>query len=119
VAEELQGIKFELCYIRQLMEKALDREPASGLAGAVVDQAASGTMTQPPSLVHVPGPDDNPGALFLSAHGVAALLGVSVRSVWRMTREASFPRPIRRGRMVRWEKEAKVKWARRHEGRDG
>jgi predicted DNA-binding transcriptional regulator AlpA len=43
------------------------------------------------------------GVTLLTARQVAALLGVHVRSVWRMSQADQIPRPIRLAdRVVRW-----------------
>lgn len=44
------------------------------------------------------------GGLLLRVEEVARLLGVSVRSVWRLTKQHRCPRPLQLGRSTRWRK---------------
>lgn len=43
-----------------------------------------------------------PIALTLKANQVAAMLGVSVRQVWRLHTTGRLPRPVRLGNCIRW-----------------
>ena len=45
---------------------------------------------------------EQPTALTVNAKGVAAMLGVSVRQVWRLHATGRLPRAIRLGNCVRW-----------------
>jgi len=38
----------------------------------------------------------------LSPKEVAALLGVSYHSIWRMSKDGRFPKPVRIGKSIRW-----------------
>lgn len=42
--------------------------------------------------------------LLIDVREVARLLGISVRSVWRMTSRGDLPPPVRLGRSVRWKR---------------
>ena len=42
------------------------------------------------------------GCLLLSVEQIAALLGVSTRTVWRLASTFRMPQPLRLGRVVRW-----------------
>ena len=46
--------------------------------------------------------DQQPAALTANANQVAAMLGVSVRQVWRLHATGRLPRAIRLGNCVRW-----------------
>ncbi|MHC4525062.1 MAG: helix-turn-helix transcriptional regulator [Planctomycetota bacterium] len=48
------------------------------------------------------GKDSRPAALTANADQVAAMLGVSVRQVWRLHATGRLPRAIRLGHCVRW-----------------
>lgn len=56
----------------------------------------------------VPVPTDEPA--LLDAAGVARLLAISPRSVWRMADAGDLPPPIRIGRLCRWSRSAVVAW---------
>ena len=43
-------------------------------------------------------------ALFLKDTEVAALLGISKSSVWRLTANGTLPQPVRIGGMTRWKR---------------
>lgn len=43
-----------------------------------------------------------PAVLTANAKQVAAMLGVSVRQVWRLHNTGRLPRPVRLGNCVRW-----------------
>jgi predicted DNA-binding transcriptional regulator AlpA len=47
---------------------------------------------------------ERPAALTVNARGVAVMLGVSVRQVWRLHTTGRLPRAIRLGNCVRWRK---------------
>lgn len=50
-------------------------------------------------------------ALLLSAEEVAALLGVSLRTIWRMRERGQLPHPLRLGRQtLRWRREDVEQW---------
>jgi len=51
-----------------------------------------------------------PIPLLLSAPQVAAQLGFSVRTIWRLESAGKLPRPIRLGRSVRWRRDEIVRW---------
>lgn len=46
--------------------------------------------------------DSQIGALLLKVEEVAAMLGLSERTVWRLASSGEFPQPIKLGRSVRW-----------------
>jgi len=56
--------------------------------------------------------------ILLSVEGVASALGISKRTVWRLTSTGAggFPKPIRIGRAVRWSRESLIEWASKWEG---
>lgn len=57
-----------------------------------------------------PGSSRGPGAL-LTAQGVAELLDVDVRTVWRMRDAGHIPQPLRIGRkVIRWRLAEVEKW---------
>ena len=60
--------------------------------------------------------DDNL-KLLLNASEVAAALGVSQRSVWRLSATGEIPPPVRIGRSVRWRRAAIESWLVREERR--
>lgn len=43
-----------------------------------------------------------PPAAFLTVKEVAAYLGISVPSVWRMTKRGALPQPVKLGTCTRW-----------------
>ncbi len=47
-------------------------------------------------------PDAPPAEQLLTVKGVAALLALSERSIWKLTAAGRMPAPIRLGRAVRW-----------------
>ena len=55
--------------------------------------------------------------LALSVREVADALGVSVRSVWRLSATDELPRPFRIGRSVRWRAASIDSWLARQERR--
>lgn len=48
--------------------------------------------------------------LLLTVGEVALLIGVSTRSVWRMTRTGQFPAPVRVRRNTRWRRSDVERW---------
>ena len=52
---------------------------------------------------NTPGPDRKPdGPLLVSDQGVANLLAISRRTVWKLSAVGTLPRPLRIGRASRW-----------------
>jgi predicted DNA-binding transcriptional regulator AlpA len=49
-------------------------------------------------------------SLMMSARAIAAMLGVSIRQVWRLNATGKLPRPIRLGGSVKWKKTEIMKW---------
>lgn len=58
------------------------------------------TATDPPTLL----------PLLLDVKEVAALLSVSVRSVWRLRDAGDLPAPVRVGKLIRWRRDALLRW---------
>lgn len=54
--------------------------------------------------------DEDRGALLLTADAVAKLLAISKRSLWRLVSTGRILRPIRIGKMVRWNVEELKQW---------
>ena len=54
----------------------------------------------------VQGPEN----LLVDVEAVAAMLGVSTRSVWRLSDAARMPRPVRLGTSVRWKRDEVAGW---------
>jgi excisionase family DNA binding protein len=50
--------------------------------------------------------------ILLSVQDLAALLNISVRTVWRQDSSGQMPRPVRIGRTVRWFEEEILAWVR-------
>ena len=46
----------------------------------------------------------------LTVKEVAAILGTSPRTIWRMLKKRTFPRPVRFGRNTRWEYHSISEW---------
>jgi predicted DNA-binding transcriptional regulator AlpA len=56
-------------------------------------------------------PSKLPSPLLDDVKGVAAMLGASVPTVWRLARDPSFPRPRQLGRrMTRWSRAEVQDW---------
>ena len=53
-------------------------------------------------------PSDLPPLLDVRA--VARLLGVGPRTVWRLRDAGDLPAPVRIGRLIRWRREALLRW---------
>ena len=51
-----------------------------------------------------------PGSILMSAADLAAMLGISVRHVWRLRDAGELPKPIKLGSLVRWHKAAIDRW---------
>ena len=54
--------------------------------------------------------------ILLDVAGVAAALGLSVRTIWRLTSTGQLPPPLRIGRSVRWSRESLLEWVAAWEG---
>lgn len=52
----------------------------------------------------------NSNATLLTVRGVAQLLAVSIRQVWRLHEQGLLPKPVRIGGSVRWRQQDLVKW---------
>ena len=50
------------------------------------------------------------GRDLLTVDEVAALLGISVRSVWRLVSSGKMPRPVKLSRSCRWKKAEIIEW---------
>ncbi len=48
--------------------------------------------------------------LLITAEELAALLGISKRTVWRLKSEGRLPEPVRLARSVRWRYNEVVEW---------
>ena len=48
--------------------------------------------------------------LLLTVADMARLLGISTRSVWRLTRAGRCPKPVRLGRATRWRRREVEAW---------
>lgn len=48
--------------------------------------------------------------LMLTVHDVAAILGCSPRSIYRLCDASKMPRPVKLGALVRWPREVVEKW---------
>jgi excisionase family DNA binding protein len=57
----------------------------------------------------IAGPDRPPAEL-LDVRTVARLLGVSVRTVYRLADAGRMPAPVRLGALVRWPRRAMLDW---------
>ena len=62
------------------------------------DKAAA--SERPPQPAGIPG--SSKPALLVDVKEVAAVLGVSARTVWRLVSTGEFPPPIKLGRLSRW-----------------
>ncbi len=49
-------------------------------------------------------------ALLLTPVQLARLLGISLRHVWRMRDAGRLPKPIRLGKLIRWQKTTIERW---------
>ena len=54
--------------------------------------------------------------ILLNVGQVGVALGVSKRTVWRLTSTGELPPPLRIGRAVRWNRQSLVEWASQWEG---
>lgn len=54
--------------------------------------------------------DRQPEVMALSVREVARLLGISVRTVWRLVAAGDLPQPVRVGRAARWDRQTLVDW---------
>ena len=54
------------------------------------------------------GPPPEP--ILMSAADLAAMLGISIRHVWRLRDAGELPKPIKLGALVRWHKAAIHRW---------
>lgn len=61
--------------------------------------------------------EDDDLKLLLNASEVATTLGVSERSVWRLSAIGEIPPPIRIGRSVRWRRSTVEAWLAKEERR--
>lgn len=55
-------------------------------------------------------PADAPAAALLDVQAVAALLGCSPRTVYRLSDAGRMPRPIKLGALVRWNRATLESW---------
>jgi len=69
-------------------------------------------MPQPPELTLVASAsqEETPETLLLNAKGLAHLLQVSERQVWRMDCTAMLPSAVTIGRLKRWSRSRIVEW---------
>jgi prophage regulatory protein len=49
-------------------------------------------------------------ALAISARGLAEMLNVSLRQIWRLSASRKLPKPIRLGGSVRWNRQEVTTW---------
>lgn len=47
---------------------------------------------------------------FLTAKEVARMLGISLRTLWRLKSSRKFPNPVRIGASPRWQKSVLLRW---------
>lgn len=53
---------------------------------------------------------DNQELMAISARDLAAMVGVSLRQVWRLNSAGKLPKPIRLGGSVRWNRKEIQQW---------
>ncbi len=65
-----------------------------------------------PTDAHAVGPETRPAvtAELLDVGAVAALLGCSKRTVYRLSDGGRMPRPVKLGQLVRWRRAAVLEW---------
>lgn len=49
-------------------------------------------------------------SLMMNAKALAAMLGISLRQVWRLNSTGKLPKPVRLGGSVRWRRDEIIAW---------